>query len=490
MVSMTRKTWDLGWDLARGNQTIDGIITDYIKQKYDAVTCPITKLKDELRFQHLLAVGGSGCGKSTFFQQLMKGDLARAKKGKCTVISIDPVQANDLIIRHAGVEKYKNAILIDVSDPSSLPCLDMFETSATRDHRLKTSNLIGVFKDVCGGLMDSALTQPMRTLFSYCAKAVVHMERCDLRQLLQLLTTPLEVLQSIGVEVTDPTYEFFLNEVVGTGKGRTPMRETATALRSRVHSVLGDPIIERLFCAGPPTLSLSKAINEGAMIFVCTRKGDLTQDGARLLGNYILTLTHRTMQERVSMDPKDMMPCFLYYDEFQNALSGGYNEILAAMLDENRKYKLGVHLATTRFGHINTDMGDAILSCSESKLIGKMATRGAAAIATELFGGGGSGVDKLTGLGNYKFYCRVKSIHKEAVLIGTTPDPIKKMGKENVHAMKIFRERMSIKYGDIRMEMEKLSNESEPLAVVETTEEPISTVGSHERTPLDYVAAL
>lgn len=470
------------WSLIKQDVSPDQLAIDYVREKWNAKTCPVTRMKDELRFQHLLLVGGSGCGKSTFFQEFLTKDLPRAKKGKCSVIHIDPVIANDEIIKYAGVERYKNAILIDVSDPDSLPCLDLFETSSTRDERLRTSNLIGVFTSVCAGLVEQALTPQMKTLFSYCAQVAVRMDHPGLRDVLSLLTKPIDVLDHYGFEPSDAVYQFFQEEVVGTGKGRTPMRETATSIRARVHGVLCDPIVERIFCAGKPTLSLIKAINDGSMIFVATRKGHLTTDGSRLLGNYILTLTHRAMQERVDVEPEHMMPTFLYYDEVHNAFSGGYNQILAEMLDEDRKYKLSVNIATTRFGHINTDMGDAILSCTETKIAGKMAPKGAGALALEMFGVDGGGVAKLTELGNYKFFCRIKSLTDRAVKIGTRPDPIRTMGKKNPNAMKNFRERMKLKYGSARLTAQN--------AVVEE-DAPAEEVKPVERTdPLQPIGAL
>lgn len=481
---MKPQTKKLLWELVTRQTTPEELVKDWATDKVCNLRNPLKQLTDELRYQHLIMVGGSGCGKSTWFQQFMVDDIKRAKKAKCTVIHIDPVQANDLIIKHAGVERYKNAILIDVADVDSLPCLDVFETSSVRDERLRTSNLIGVFTAVCAGLVDATLTSPMKTLFSYCAQIAVRMETPGLRDLLEMLTDPMKVLARCEFGPGDQVYEFFLNEVVGAPgfKGRLSMRDTASALRSRVHACLADPIIERLFCTGKPTLNLIEAINKGSMIFVATRKGDLTMDGARLLGNYILTITHRAMQERVAMDPADMMPTFLYYDEVQNAMTGGSNEILAEMLDEDRKYKLSVNMATTRFGLINPSMGDAILSCTETKIIGKMSMKGAASIAIDLFGANNNGIEKLTELGNYEFYCRVKTLNNSAVYIKTTKDPIKKLGRENRKAIEVFRERMSIKYGQQRIERELLAKEAETATIESADDAPINSFGAAEKT--------
>lgn len=443
------------WDMIKKDKAPEELLKEYWDENYGASRFKFNKVKDELRFQHTFYVGGSGCGKSTFMQGFLVEELKRVKQGKASLIFIDPVQANDFILKHAGLENFKNAILIDMADPDSLPCLDIFETTPVEDERLRVANLTGVFSNVCEGLLDQKMTEHMKTLFKYSARVIVRMERPDLRKFLQLLLDPMAVMEALDFGPGDTEYDFFRDEVVGNGKGRTPMKETATGLRTRIHGVLSDPLIERLFCAGEPTLSIGQAINDGSAIFVATRKGRLSAEGARLLGNYILTLVHRTMQQRVEVDPDQMMPTFLYYDEVQNAFNGGYNEVLCDMLDEDRKYKLSVNIATTRFGHINTDMCDAILSCCETKIVGKMSQRGAGMIAVELFGRDPEGVTKLTGIPNYQFYCRVKSEHETAFKVKCGKDPITKMGKPNPRAMKKFRERMTLKYGAGRIAVEQ-----------------------------------
>ena len=199
-----------------GDTGVEGYLKEKYVDKFGAKLFDFGQMSDELRFQHLFAVGGSGCGKSTFFQGLLVEDIKRMKKGRCSIVHIDPVQANDKIIKHARIENYKNAILIDPQDPDSLPCLDLFETTACPNEQLRTANMIGTFKSVCAGLIDQALTQPMKTLFSYCAQVAVRMEHPGLRELLALLQDPIAVLEEHGFVMGDEVYDFFLNEVVGT----------------------------------------------------------------------------------------------------------------------------------------------------------------------------------------------------------------------------------------------------------------------------------
>lgn len=455
------KACGLAYDLYSNEVTIDDLVRDYMVEKFGRFTSPVNNIPDAIRFEHMLATGRTGCGKSSFFEGLQVKDVQLALQRKRTLILVDPVNGIDKFVKFANVHKAKNCFLIDPADEESMPCLNLFETSRDRGAKLKTSHMIGTFKSMCSGLIDQELTPPMQTLFGYCARVLMNGTDPTLHDLLSLLEDPITYMEGLGMLPEDPVYEFFVKDVIGDKRNEAVFKKTVIYIRGRIHNVLQDPIIERLLVNKRTTFSLAKAIEYGSIILIATRKTDLGSDGARLLGKYILTIVHRVVQERVHMTEDQMKPVMLYVDEFQNCLSDkGKDETLSAMLDENRKFKLGLHLATTRFGKISTEMGDAVLNCTGTKVCGTMIGAGSSLMAPEL----GRTTKDLNDIEKFNLFVKVGAGDKKAVRIKTKKDPLRKLGKPNPRAMGILRRRMSDRFGDGYLTRENKAVTSSPAA--------------------------
>ena len=438
-----------GWDLYRREISLDDWVKDWVAEKFGDVTSSGKNMPDEVRFQHMLATGRSGCGKSSYLYGLMAKDIPECLARMRTLIVIDPVNGIDKIVNETNIAGRTNVFLIDPADPDSLPRLNLFETGLKRHGLLATTHTINTFKSVCAGLIDQGLSPQMMTFFGYCARVLMLVENRTLHDLMDLMREPLGYMQDLGIDEHDPIYQFFVEDVVGAkGGGRPPFAETVKHVRNRVHGFLNDPIIERLLINKNPTLSISKAIESGSIILVATRKTDVGEDGCRLIGKFIKSMINRVAQERVhAPDISRAVPIFFYEDEFQNSLVDGTDDQLATMLDENRKFKLSINLATTRFGRIKTDLGDAIMQCTASKVCGTMVSKGAAVIAQEL----GRTTEELKSLPNYTLFVKSGSDQTRATRVKSPKDPFKKF-KNDPRGMHKLRARMNAAFGQMYVE--------------------------------------
>lgn len=432
-----------GWELYRGETTFDTLIKDYFSEHFDRWTSPVKRIPDEDRFRHLIAVGRSGCGKSSFFYDLMAKDIPLCLERKRTMIYVDPVTGVDDVVKAAGLAKHKNVFLIDPAAPDSLPRLNLFETGVKRDGLLQTSHMINTFKSVCSGLLDQELTPAMMTLFGYCAQVLMNVENRTLNDLMDLLLNPIEYMDKVGIDQEDPVYQFFQIDVIGVNKQRGAFADTVKHVRNRVHGFLNDPIIKRLLINRHPTMSLARVIESGSILLIATRKTDLREDGCKLLGKFIKSIVNRIVQERVHSNIKTCVPIMYYEDEFQNSLDNGYDKQLATMLDENRKFKLAMNLATTRFGHLNTDMADAALTCSYTKVVGTMASKGAGFVSGEI----GRTAQELKDLPKYSLYVRTGDKMKQAVIVKSKKYPFKRF-KSDSRALGKLRANMEHRFGE------------------------------------------
>jgi hypothetical protein len=370
----------------------------------------------------------------------MAEELPRALDEKLTLIYIDPVDGIDEFLKFTNVHDQPNVFLIDPGDPDSMPRLSLFETGEQRKGDLAASYMINSFKDVCAGLIDQELTAPMMTLFGYCAQVLMHVENRTLRDLMELLKSPVEFMDGLGMDPEDDVYRFFVEDVIGTQKRPAGFRETVKYVRMRVHGFLNDPILAKLFINKEPTMSLAKVIEAGSVILVATRKKHLGENGCRLIGKFVKTVVNRVVQERVRGKG---VPIRLYEDEFQNSLNKGNCALLARMLDENRKFGLSINLATTRFGHIGTEMGDAVLTCTATKVCGTMVGKGVSHISPEL----DRTYDEIKTLPNFRLYVKCGSDMEKAIIVKTPENPFKKFGKPDERNLFKLRANMAHRFG-------------------------------------------
>lgn len=430
-----------GWEIYRGETSVDKIAKDYFMEKLDSFTSPVHRIPDRIRFKHLIATGETGCGKSSFLKGLMAKDIPLCLQKKRTLIYIDPVTGIDELVNETNIGHRENVFLIDFSDPDSLPRLNLFETGIERKGMLATTHMVNTFKSVCTGLLDQELTPPMAVFFGYCGRVMANVKDRTLHDLLNLLDHPTDFMDEVGMDQNDPVYRFFVDDVLSKG---SKFMETSKYLRMRVHGFLNNEIIEQLLINKKPTLKLGKVIEKGSILLIATRKSDIGQDGCRLTGKYIKAIVNRIVQERVHAPSIDnCVPIMFYEDEFQNSLDKGYDDQLATMLDENRKFKLSVNLATTRFGHINTDMADAIMTCCANKITGKMASRGAGFVAGDI----GRTAQELKDLPEYHLYVKSGAKMKKAVEVISPKNPFKKF-RTNKKSMKTLQNQMNIRFGE------------------------------------------
>ncbi len=439
------------WSLATGElkpeQMIFEWVTNYLKEKYGPDGKHAKKIPLKVRFQHLLAVGRSGCGKSSFLYDLMAEDIPECLAEKRTMIYIDPVTGIDRVLEETYISRHPNVFLIDMADPDSLPRLSLFETGVKREGIGATSYMINTFIDVCSGLIDQDMTTNMRTLFSRCAVVMQRVENHTLHDLLDLLNNPLEYIEEKGFEAGEQIHDFFVDDVIGKPGKQAVYKDTIKYLRGRIQTFLGDPVICRLLINREPTMRLSRVIEEGSIVLVATRKSDTGVEGCRLVGKFIKSVIKRVVQERSRKGTSFGVPIMLYEDEFQNSLSSkGTDHILASMLDEDRKFGLSVNIATTRFGKLSSDMGDAAMTCTATKVVGTSVGRITTVLATEL---GVTGAE-ITQLPNFKLFVKSGDKMDRAVKIDTTEFPFKKIGprKKDTKAIHRLRESMNQRFGE------------------------------------------
>lgn len=447
----TSEALSFAWDCLTGKRSpeeeIRAWVTDWLGDKFNADRREIKSIPIKVRCQHLLALGRSGCGKSSYLYQLMAEDIPECLARRRTMIYIDPVTGIDRVIEETFIADHPNVILIDMADPDSLPRLSLFETGLEREGIGGTSYMINTFVDICSGLIDQDMTANMKSLFTRCARVMERVPNHTLHDLLDLLKDPVQYITDLGFEPEEEVFEFFVSDVVGSPGKPAVYKDTVKYLRGRIQTFLGDPLVCRLLVNRNPTMKIGKVIESGAIILVATRKTHTGIEGCRLIGKFFKALVKRIVQERAGSGTGYSKPVMLYEDEFQNSLSAkGSDPILESMLDEDRKFGLSVNVATTRFGRLSTSTGDAVLTCTGTKVIGNTPARIGALLAPEMRVPG----QEFSTLPNFQLYVKSGSKMETAVRIKTAEYPFKKIGPRKPDRKAIFRLRqsMNLRFGE------------------------------------------
>lgn len=410
---------------------------------------PLLSATDEIRCDHTVLMGAPGSGKTSLMQELWMHDFKRAKAGDMSSIVIDSSDLIDDLIAHARLERLDNVVLIDPADPTSMPRLNLFASSIRGNAMVETANFIGTFVGVCTGLLDTELTLPMRTLFTASAQMMMQVERPTLWTLLQLFQDPAVFLERYGGDAPPRATQFFLDQVINAKKGGG-MTATVGALGSRIYGITMNPIMDRLLVNEEPSVDIAHRINEGAIVLVATRKAQLSSEGCKLLGKFVISMTRRAVMERQPIPRPERKFTCLMIDEFQNYLAGGRDPELCELMDQDaRKNAVALLLACQRPGQLHKDMGDAIESSTGTKIMGRLnnptfVERMAKSMRADK--------DELGALNKGEFMMSVTDPSKRRAAtvvhkIWSKPGCLSKLGKRDAKALSKLREKMAAEHG-------------------------------------------
>ncbi|MDP2896367.1 MAG: type IV secretion system DNA-binding domain-containing protein, partial [bacterium] len=345
---------------------------------YDAAGRPVRLDPDE-RKTHMHVIGSSGSGKSKFLEWLIRGDL-RNRQGFCL---IDPhgtlyndvlaycghhvldrdiiplnLSAGDRVIGFNPFQKVSNNSVSVQVDRRIVATMHAWGVENT-DH---TPTLERTLRLIYTVMVDQNLPLPQ-------AQHLINFKARDIRQhLVERLQTPL--IQNEWRELQ-------------ALKAKDWRDETLSA-KNRLFRFLTAPALNRFMGLQGRTLDLKAVMDEGKVLLVNLAPSDeFSEENARVFGallvNEFFEAARRRRKDARGRDPK---PYYLYLDEFQNFVSLD----IANMLDQVRKFGLFTVLSHQRFGQLDENLVDAILTnCRIKTVFGGLPPSSARLMAEDLF---------------------------------------------------------------------------------------------------------
>lgn len=160
-------------------------------------------------------------------------------------------------------------------------------------------------------------------------------------------------------------------------------RSEVLSAKNRLFRLLTSKTLGRFLNASDTTLDLGSIIEEGKVLLVNLAPSDhLSAENAKVFGALLVNEFFEVARRRIPSYGKQLAPYFLFLDEFQTFVSLD----ITKMLDQVRKYKLFTVLAHQRFGQLDKDLTDAVLTnCRIKAVFGGLPVESAKLMAEELF---------------------------------------------------------------------------------------------------------
>jgi len=122
-------------------------------------------------------------------------------------------------------------------------------------------------------------------------------------------------------------------------------------LSSKFDDFVFDPKLRLIFGQKRSTIDLRQIMDEGKILLVNLRKGELAESNARFLGMVLMAKILQTAMQRTKVPPEKRRLFYLYVDEFQSLAT----ESFVLLVSEARKFGVGLILANQFISQIKDE---------------------------------------------------------------------------------------------------------------------------------------
>ena len=161
--------------------------------------------------------------------------------------------------------------------------------------------------------------------------------------------------------------KYFENNFYADGADLKNTKQSVFTASAELDNLLRYPGVKNILCNRTNNLEFDKALSNGEITFVCTRRGDLGANAHKAFGIFFLLLMQQSVLSRPGND-NTRIPHFLYIDDFPEFLCKAIEPIFTVY----RKYKVGNILSTQTLSQLsvdNTNFRDEILANCVNKVI-------------------------------------------------------------------------------------------------------------------------
>lgn len=131
------------------------------------------------------------------------------------------------------------------------------------------------------------------------------------------------------------------------GASNDNLKEQLNNVIAVIENLLRNPGVKNVLCNRTNNVDYDSALENGEVIFICTRRGDLGGTIHRGFGIYTLLLMQQSVLSRPGME-NSRIPHFLYVDEFSPFLCSSTEEMFTLY----RKYRIGIMISAQNLAQL------------------------------------------------------------------------------------------------------------------------------------------
>ena len=322
------------------------------------------RFPDDLLRRHHLYVARTRMGKSTLMHHVVVHKMREKAAGRDedAIVVIDP--HTDLvagILEHVPKEIADRVRLIDLSDASRSPGVNLLDTRVFADRDRTADSVVRVAKglwDQWGPRMQSILEQTVKTLHEANEQMEAEQQYTILDGL-KLLSDD-EFAKQVRKRVSDPyLLEWWARDF---GKwGRQYKAEALAPVQTRLSYYASSKRARAILGQRRSTIDLRRTIHDGGVLLVSTSQGVVGRDVAALVGASLLNLVDAVIREQGSLSLRERRGALVVVDEMQSMPGVDYE----SMLSELGKFGASFILATqslAKLDDLSRTMRDTILA--------------------------------------------------------------------------------------------------------------------------------
>ncbi len=300
---------------------------------------------DDLR-RHLIAVGKTGCGKSTFLQNVV---IQQMQQGRGVVL-IDPHgQLVDDVLDHVPKRRTNDVILFDASDRQNPVRFNPLQGPPGSDPTLVADSVLTAFKKVFG--FDEATAPRLLHIFRHCLLTLVGRPDATLLSVQRLLVDAGYRKSMIAQVNNNAEREFWLSEFNRwNDRDRT---QYIASLQNKLGAFTSNARLQAILCSTEKGIDLRGVLDRSQILLCHLSKGTMGHDASTLLGSLLLSSLQLAAMSRADVPEVDRPDATIVIDEFHSFLSEG-NTTMADALAESRKYRTSYVLATQMLEQLDT----------------------------------------------------------------------------------------------------------------------------------------